>query len=139
MKCIQQSVTRLETARFRRSSFIASRRAVSRSQSRIPYLLRIRGEALTQLHEWEAAQVALHAAQDEDWFQFDLLSTGAAGNQVRVDFLNNQGNLDLELYQAGVRIAASATTPISRRSAWPAWLPSFMRCAHSARPTPRTS
>lgn len=37
----------------------------STSQSRIPYLLRLRGEALIELHQWIAAQAALEAAKAE--------------------------------------------------------------------------
>ncbi|MFO0875887.1 MAG: SdrD B-like domain-containing protein [Gemmataceae bacterium] len=58
----------------------------------------------------EIDKLTLHAADDEDWFRFDLLSPPVAGQRVRIDFLNSQGNLTLELYAGGSRLRLSATS-----------------------------
>ncbi|MBW4492767.1 MAG: pre-peptidase C-terminal domain-containing protein [Oscillatoria princeps RMCB-10] len=48
---------------------------------------------------------------DEDWFSFDIGSTGSAGDAVSINFDHFQGDLDLELYDAsGNLIRGSSTT-----------------------------
>ena len=38
---------------------------------------------------------------DDDWFRFTTVRTGGVGDLVRIDFLHNQGDLDLYLYRSG--------------------------------------
>jgi hypothetical protein len=46
-----------------------------------------------------------------DWFRFTTRATGAVGNNVRINFSNAAGNLNLELYSlSGQRLRVSSTT-----------------------------
>jgi Leishmanolysin/Bacterial pre-peptidase C-terminal domain/Bacterial Ig-like domain len=50
-------------------------------------------------------------ADAHDWYRFITTSTGTGADFVQIDFLNSQGNLDLELYNAsGTRLASSTGT-----------------------------
>ncbi|WP_017715519.1 pre-peptidase C-terminal domain-containing protein [Kamptonema formosum] len=50
-------------------------------------------------------------SSDDDWFSFDIASTGSAGDAVSINFDHFQGDLDLELYDAsGNFIGGSSTT-----------------------------
>lgn len=40
------------------------------------------------------------AIQDDDWFQFNLASTGQNGNAITVDFQHAFGDVDIQLYDA---------------------------------------
>ncbi|MEW6358544.1 MAG: FG-GAP-like repeat-containing protein [Planctomycetota bacterium] len=44
---------------------------------------------------WDAA-----ATTAGDWFRFEIVAPGAAANEVRIDFSNAQGDLDLALYDS---------------------------------------
>ncbi len=51
------------------------------------------------------SDLSIHS-QDQDWFKFTTTAAGKAGNTIRIEFEQDQGNLDLQLYQAG-----NLTTP----------------------------
>lgn len=48
---------------------------------------------------------------DQDWFKFTTTLTNAAGNYVKINFLNSQGDVDLVLYDGkGILVGTSAGT-----------------------------
>jgi len=48
-------------------------------------------------------------ADGSDWYKFHLLSTGTASDFAAIDFLNSQGNLDLQLYNSSNTLLTSST------------------------------
>ena len=55
--------------------------------------------------------LTIHASGNEDFFRFYLPATGANGDEVRIDFPNSLGNLELALLNAaGSVLAVSSTT-----------------------------
>lgn len=44
--------------------------------------------------------LSVHAPNDNDWYRFEIQSPGTAGNNVRIDFDQRLGNLDLVLFDA---------------------------------------
>ena len=54
---------------------------------------------LTGQQTWQ--NLSIHAAGNNDWFKFQTAATGAASDFVRIDFTQAQGDLDLQLYDAG--------------------------------------
>jgi Ca2+-binding RTX toxin-like protein len=52
--------------------------------------------------------LSIHQGGDEDWFKFEILKTGIAGNAVSVNFDKDKGDLKLELYNsAGTLLTTS--------------------------------
>ncbi|MGC4004101.1 MAG: leishmanolysin-related zinc metalloendopeptidase [Pirellulales bacterium] len=45
-----------------------------------------------------------------DWYMFTMSGKGTAANQIRIDFQNSQGNLDLQLYASTTKLVAQSTT-----------------------------
>jgi len=46
--------------------------------------------------------LSIHSSTDEDWFRFELTQPGRVGDLVRLSFLNQDGNLELELYDSSI-------------------------------------
>ncbi|MFM6323261.1 MAG: pre-peptidase C-terminal domain-containing protein [Microcystis panniformis] len=46
------------------------------------------------------SDLSIHS-QDQDWFKFTTTAIGKPGNTIRIEFKQDQGNLDLQLYQEG--------------------------------------
>nr|NCR10038.1 T9SS type A sorting domain-containing protein [Microcystis aeruginosa LG13-11] len=46
------------------------------------------------------SSLSIHSSTDQDWFKFELSSDGQEGQNSIIDFDHNQGNLQLELYEA---------------------------------------
>ncbi len=51
----------------------------------------------------------IHASDNDDYFRFYCNSTGTSADFVRIDLINNQGDLDLRLYDAN-RISVGSST-----------------------------
>jgi len=62
---------------------------------------------------WQAWSRLAIESGDEDWFTFELSADGASGQFVRIEFLQTDGNLDLELYDASLALAGSSTSATS--------------------------
>lgn len=66
----------------------------------------------TQLREVSGALVvgdlSRHTGSDDDWFRFETLAYGVAGESVRIEFNRAEGALALELREAGGALVASA-------------------------------
>ena len=61
--------------------------------------------------------LTLHQAGDSDWFKFTTTAPGTRSDRVAVEFNNNQGNLDLTLYNSdGTQIDSSASTNANSES-----------------------
>src|SRR5262249_33787708 len=57
------------------------------------------------------ADLSVHAATDEDWFEFTTTAPAGPTHSARLSFSDVQGDLDLYLYDAaGQRIGSSETT-----------------------------
>ncbi|MCA9051319.1 MAG: pre-peptidase C-terminal domain-containing protein, partial [Planctomycetaceae bacterium] len=55
--------------------------------------------------------LAVSSAEDEDWFRFTTTATGIAESSVRIDFVHDRGDLELELLQSdGVTSAVVSST-----------------------------
>ena len=54
--------------------------------------------------------LTIHAAGNNDFFRFYMPATGGTGDEVRVDFANASGNLDLELRSAAGAVLAVSTS-----------------------------
>ncbi|MFM6439240.1 MAG: pre-peptidase C-terminal domain-containing protein, partial [Microcystis panniformis] len=46
------------------------------------------------------SSLSIHTPTDQDWFKFELSSDGQKGQNIVIDFDHNQGNLQLEIYEA---------------------------------------
>ncbi|MBL8763926.1 MAG: pre-peptidase C-terminal domain-containing protein [Phycisphaerae bacterium] len=58
--------------------------------------------------------LSVHAANNDDYYRFYMAATGGTGDQVRIDFLNANGNLNLRLLDAnGTVLATSSSTTSS--------------------------
>ncbi len=49
-------------------------------------------------------------SNDSDWFSFNLAGTGGYGDEVRIDFWDDLGDLDLRLYDASGNLLNSSTS-----------------------------
>ncbi|MBM4044919.1 MAG: hypothetical protein FJ279_07385, partial [Planctomycetes bacterium] len=47
-------------------------------------------------HEWD--NLTVHQTGNDDWYQFTIAQDGAAGDNVRIEFSHDSGDLGLELY-----------------------------------------
>lgn len=64
---------------------------------------------LTQVFT-EFSQLTIHQTTDQDWFSFQLVEEGKAGHFVAVDFENRNGDIDLQLVNAGGTVLRSSAT-----------------------------
>ncbi|MBE9145418.1 pre-peptidase C-terminal domain-containing protein [Planktothrix mougeotii] len=60
------------------------------------------------LQGWNPYYGLVLQSNDEDWFQFETANTGTLN--VRLDFLNDQGDLDFELYNSANELVGSSAT-----------------------------
>jgi hypothetical protein len=55
--------------------------------------------------------MTVHSASDVDWYFVQTLNTGGAGDNLRINFTNSSGNLDMQLYAAdGTTLLASSVS-----------------------------
>ena len=54
--------------------------------------------------------LSIHAAGNDDYYRFYCNSTGSSADFVRIDLLHNQGDLDMQLYDAGHNPVGSSTS-----------------------------
>jgi hypothetical protein len=54
------------------------------------------------------ADLSIHTASDQDVFAFTLGATGAGGDYAAISFLSAAGDLDLQLYSAGLTLLATS-------------------------------
>ena len=54
----------------------------------------------------ENAELSIHETGDEDWFAFELAAAAGRGHYVAIEFDHEEGDLDLELYDAGGELVA---------------------------------
>jgi hypothetical protein len=54
--------------------------------------------------------LSISSSTDQDWFAFTTTATGRTGDLARIDFSNDQGDLDLALYNSSGALLASSTT-----------------------------
>jgi hypothetical protein len=52
--------------------------------------------------------LSISTAADVDWFKFATTATGAVGHEVRIDFAQADGDLDLELYDASGNLLSAS-------------------------------
>ena len=63
---------------------------------------------VTGLQIWSGLSV--HAANNDDWFEFQTRGPGVDGQYVRIDFVNARGNLDLQLYDSDGNLIPGLTS-----------------------------
>src|SRR5262249_55941337 len=59
---------------------------------------------LTGTRSWN--NLSIHSSTDQDWFRFNLGTTGTSASYVRIDFQNTLGDLDMILYDAAGNVIA---------------------------------
>ena len=70
--------------------------------------------SLSGSYRWDP--LTIHAGDDVDWFRFETVTTGNAGNEVSIEFAHRQGDLDLELYDAEGRLLQAAKSARDREA-----------------------
>lgn len=60
--------------------------------------------------------LSLHSSSDSDWFSFQTIATGTESDYIRIDGLDNSGDIDIKLYSnAGVELRKSESSSRSEQ------------------------